>query len=138
MDEINRRLTRVSTDMTYETQTAQNAYGVAGIVELCKGLSSAAGDRPAAGLASLMCRCPVLKRVLLRVFQIVNFQIDIKLGPVQMTAMKQLNILYRTEHLLSEVRIVPVIQKVLITFHKKPDAERRYVLNAYGNGLATP
>ena len=39
VDEINRGLTRASTDMTYETQTMENAYGVAGMVELHKGLS---------------------------------------------------------------------------------------------------
>ncbi len=54
-----------------------------------------------------------------------------------MIAVQQLDILYCTEHLLPEVRIVLVVEKVLLVFHKKPDAEWRYVLNACGNGLAT-
>ncbi len=40
--------------------------------------------------------------------------------------------------LLPEVRIALVAEKILFTLHKEPDAERRYVLNACGNGLATP
>jgi len=96
-----------------------------------------AGNCPAAGFASLTCRCPVLERVLFGVFEIVNFQVNVQLGPVQMIAVKQLDILYRAEHLLPEVRIVLVAEKILFTLHKEPDAERRYVLNAHGNGLAT-
>ena len=79
----------------------------------------------------------ILKWVLFRMLEIVNFQIDIELGPVQMIAVKQLDILYRAEHLLAEIRIVLIAEKVLLAFHKKPDTERRDVLNAYGNGLAT-
>ena len=41
-----------------------------------------------------MCRRLILKRILVRIFEIVNFQINVQLGPVEVIAVKQLDILY--------------------------------------------
>ena len=68
--------------------------------------------------------------------EIVNFQINIELGPVEMIIVKQLDILYRAKHLVTEVRIILVVKEVLFAFDKKPNTEWRYVLNAYGNALS--
>jgi len=68
---------------------------------------------------------------------VVNFQINVELGSVQVKLVKQFYVLYRAENLIPEVRIIRIAEEIFLTLHKKPDAEWRYVLNAYGNALST-
>jgi hypothetical protein len=69
--------------------------------------------------------------------QVVDFQIDIQFGPVQMIAVQQLNVLDGAEDLVTEVGVILLTEKVLFGLYEEPDPEGRNILNAYGNSSAT-
>lgn len=50
-----------------------------------------------------------------------------------MEAMEQTNILYGFYGMTLKIRIGLIIKKILFTFNKQPNAEGRYIFNAYRN-----
>lgn len=78
------------------------------------------------------------ERILFRVFKIVDFQVHVQLGPIQMVGVKQLNGLYGAQRLVFEVRVIFVAEKVFFPVRKEPYPEGGDVLHAYRNGFTTP
>jgi hypothetical protein len=98
---------------------------------------SRAANGPFPGCARRMHRARRTQRILLRMLEVIYFQVDVQFGPVQMIAVQQLDVLDGAEDLVAKVGVLLVAEKVLSGLHEEPDPERRNILNAYGNSCAT-
>lgn len=63
-------------------------------------------------------------------FKVVYLKVNIQIRPIQMIAMKQLNILYGTQCPVPKIRVLLIAQKIFLFSYIEPDAKRRYVFNA--------
>jgi hypothetical protein len=72
---------------------------------------------------------PVLKWVLVRVFERLNLEVDIEIWPVEMNAVEELDIQNTLDRCVLEPRIFLVGKEVLLAENKQPDAVGRNVQN---------
>lgn len=71
-------------------------------------------------------------------FKNIDFKIDVKIGPVQMITVQQLNVLDSLQRLVFKIRITLIAEEIFLIAGKKPDAVRCDVFNTGRNVFARP
>jgi len=90
------------------------------------------GNQPLFGFDAVF----ALQGIFFRIFEAVEFEIHIKIGPIKVKPVQQTDILNLRKGFFMKPWVGLIVKKVFLSPYENPDAFRGYIFNVGRNGFA--